>query len=105
MKYVICSTAFAAALGISPLNAAELTVMTAGDQNMVDYVNNYLAPLFEKQNPGDTVRTVGTGPGDAGSQKIIERLEAQKQAGNENGMSMSRSCTRRRPAHWSRKTC
>jgi ABC-type uncharacterized transport system YnjBCD substrate-binding protein len=81
MKYVICSTAFAAALGISPLNAAELTVMTAGDQNMVDYVNNYLAPLFEKQNPGDTVRTVGTGPGDAGSQKIIERLEAQNQAG------------------------
>jgi ABC-type uncharacterized transport system YnjBCD substrate-binding protein len=60
--------------------AEQLTVITAGDQNMVDYINNYLGPLFEKQNPGDTVRAVGTGPGDAGSQKIFERLEAQKQA-------------------------
>jgi putative spermidine/putrescine transport system substrate-binding protein len=69
------------AAGVSPARAAELTVITAGDQNMVDYINDYLAPLFEKQNPGDTVRAVGTGPGDAGSQKIIERLEAQKKAG------------------------
>jgi ABC-type uncharacterized transport system YnjBCD substrate-binding protein len=34
-------------------------------------------------NPGVTVRAVGTGPGDAGSQKIYERLSAQKQAGAE----------------------
>ena len=67
--------------GTSLAAADQLTVITAGDQNMVDYINNYLAPLFEKQNPGDTVRAVGTGPGDAGSQKIIERLEAQQQAG------------------------
>lgn len=60
--------------------AAELTVMTAGDQNMVDYVNEYLGPLFEKQNPGTTVRVVGTGPGDAGSQKIVERFDAQSKA-------------------------
>lgn len=66
----------------APVSAAELTVITAGDQNMVDYVNQYLAPLFEKQHPGDTVRVVGTGPGDAGSQKIVERFEAQKQAGS-----------------------
>ena len=75
MRYLISSTALAIVLGASPLQATELTVITAGDQNMVDYVNNYLAPIFEKQNPGDTVRAVGTGPGDAGSQKIIERLE------------------------------
>ena len=42
-------------------SAEELTVITAGDQNMVDYVNNFLAPAFEKQNPGTTVRVVGTG--------------------------------------------
>ncbi|PZQ85075.1 MAG: ABC transporter substrate-binding protein [Ancylobacter novellus] len=72
-------------LGLAaPVSAAELTIITAGDQNMVDYVNQYLAPLFEKQYPGNTVRVVGTGPGDAGSQKIVERFEAQKQAGSKS---------------------
>jgi putative spermidine/putrescine transport system substrate-binding protein len=83
VKARIIGTAMALAVCSTPLMAAELTVITAGDQNMVDYVNNYLAPLFEEQNPGDTVRAVGTGPGDAGSQKILERLEAQKQAGTD----------------------
>src|SRR5438128_9516834 len=59
-----------------------LNVVTAGDQNMVDYVNNYLAPKFEAMNPGVKVRAVGTGPGDAGSQKIYEKLSAQQKAGN-----------------------
>lgn len=58
-----------------------LNVVTAGDQNMVDYVNDFLAPRFEKANPGVKVRAAGTGPGDAGSQKILEKLEAQKTAG------------------------
>ncbi|WP_137134049.1 extracellular solute-binding protein [Rhizobium sp. FKY42] len=67
-------------LSTSPLMAQELTVMTAGDQNMVDYINEFLGPMFEKQNPGVKVRAVGTGPGDAGSQKILERFDAQAQA-------------------------
>lgn len=67
----------------SPAAAAELTVVTAGDQNMVEYVSEYLGPLFEKENPGTKVRVVGTGPGDAGSQKILERFEAQHKAGSE----------------------
>src|SRR5215467_16123026 len=69
----------------APLPAAAqttLNVITAGDQNMVDYVNNYLAPKFEAMNPGVKVRAVGTGPGDAGSQKIYEKLSAQQKAGN-----------------------
>ena len=33
-------------------------------------------------NPGVKVRAVGTGPGDAGSQKIYEKLSAQQKAGN-----------------------
>src|SRR5207248_6817703 len=57
---------------------ATLNLVTAGDQNMVDYVKDYLAPLFEKEHPGVSVRSVGTGPGDAGSQKIYEKLEAEK---------------------------
>ena len=63
--------------------AQDLTVITAGDQNMVDYVNEYLAPKFEADNPGVTVRAVGTGPGDAGSQLIYERLAAQAGSGAE----------------------
>src|SRR5258708_15156978 len=55
-----------------------LTVITAGDQNMVDYVKDYLGPIFEKSNPGVTVKSVGTGPGDAGSQKIMEKLVGAK---------------------------
>src|SRR5215469_9685736 len=57
---------------------ATLNLVTAGDQNMVDYVKDYLGPMFEKEHPGITVRAVGTGPGDAGSQKIYEKLEAEK---------------------------
>ncbi|MEO8485744.1 MAG: extracellular solute-binding protein [Betaproteobacteria bacterium] len=71
------------ALGTAIPAAAQTTlnVVTAGDQNMVDYVNNFLGPRFEKLNPGVKVRAVGTGPGDAGSQKIYEKLSAQQKAG------------------------
>ena len=59
-----------------------LNVVTAGDQNMVEYVTNYLGPKFEAMNPGVKVRAVGTGPGDSGSQKIYEKLSAQQKAGS-----------------------
>ena len=77
----IAALGFAAAAAPA---AAETTlnVVTAGDQNMVDYVNNYLGPKFEAMNPGVKVRAVGTGPGDSGSQKIFEKLEAQQKAGS-----------------------
>lgn len=81
MKAKFIAATLATGLFCTPLAAAELTVLTAGDQNMVDYVNEYLGPLFEKENPGTKVRVVGTGPGDAGSQKILERFEAQSKAG------------------------
>ena len=80
-----------------------LNVVTAGDQNMVDYVKDFLGPMFEKEHPGVTVRAVGTGPGDAGSQKIYEKLEAEK--GNAAWTSTSRSSTRRQPARWLAKDC
>src|SRR5437762_5245680 len=84
MKFAVRTLLAVAALGVaaSAPSAQTLNVITAGDQNMVDYVNNYLAPKFEKLNPGVKVRAVGTGPGDSGSQKIYEKLSAQQKAGN-----------------------
>jgi ABC-type uncharacterized transport system YnjBCD substrate-binding protein len=68
---------------VAPAHAeTTLNVVTAGDQNMVDYVKDYLAPLFEKSHPDVKVVSVGTGPGDAGSQKIYEKLSAEKASGN-----------------------
>lgn len=69
-----------ATLGLTGAASAQVTlnVVTAGDQNMVDYVIDFLGPKFEAKNPGVRVRAVGTGPGDAGSQAIFEKLKAQK---------------------------
>jgi putative spermidine/putrescine transport system substrate-binding protein len=80
MKLLALSAALAA-LALPAAAQTTLNVVTAGDQNMVDYVNTFLAPRFEKLNPGVTVKAVGTGPGDAGSQKIYEKLSAQSKAG------------------------
>ncbi|WP_342362947.1 extracellular solute-binding protein [Terrarubrum flagellatum] len=81
MKMHLLAGLGAAALMAAPASAQTLNVVTAGDQNMVDYVKDYLGPMFEKQHPGVKVVSVGTGPGDAGSQKIFEKLDAQKKAG------------------------
>src|SRR5246500_1601758 len=86
MQRVAIIIAAVAAIAIGRLAAAQpagqplvmLNLVTAGDQNMVDYVKDYLGPMFEKEHPSVTVRAVGTGPGDAGSQKIYEKLEAEK---------------------------
>jgi ABC-type uncharacterized transport system YnjBCD substrate-binding protein len=85
MRPWIYAIGIGAVLATSPATAQTtvLNVATAGDQNMVDYVKDYLGPMFEKANPGVKVVSVGTGPGDAGSQKIYEKLEAQKRAGVE----------------------
>jgi putative spermidine/putrescine transport system substrate-binding protein len=78
--------AMAAAFAMGGQAAADevtLNVVTAGSQNMVDYVKDYLGPMLEQQDGNVKVRAVGTGPGDAGSQKIFEKLIAQKDAGKE----------------------
>jgi ABC-type uncharacterized transport system YnjBCD substrate-binding protein len=77
---VIAAT-LAACFIAAPAGAQTLNVATAGDQNMVDYIKDYLGPMFEKTHPGVKVVAVGTGPGDAGSQKIFEKLDAQKKGG------------------------
>src|ERR1700757_2242041 len=82
MKRVNILGAALVAIVMSHTAAAQQSVMlnivTAGDQNMVDYAKDYLGPMFEKDHPGVSVKAVGTGPGDAGSQKIYEKLEAEK---------------------------
>jgi putative spermidine/putrescine transport system substrate-binding protein len=76
---------FALAAGLALPAAAETTlnVITAGSENMVEYVTDFLAPKFEALNPDIKIRVTGTGPGDAGSQKIYEKLDAQAKAGAE----------------------
>ena len=83
MKPFLTTSALALLIAAAPAMAQTktLNVATAGDQNMVDYVKDFLAPMFEKQNPGVKVVAVGTGPGDGGSQKIYEKLDAQKKGG------------------------
>ena len=80
---LMLAAAVTAAFAVSAPVSAQITlnVVTAGDQNMVEYVTNYLGPKFEAMNPGVKVRAVGTGPGDSGSQKIYEKLSAQQKAG------------------------
>ena len=81
MRNCLMTAGLAAFLMTNAASAQTLNVATAGDQNMVDYVKDYLGPMFEKSHPGVKVVAVGTGPGDGGSQKIFEKLDAQKKAG------------------------
>jgi ABC-type uncharacterized transport system YnjBCD substrate-binding protein len=82
-RSILCLVTSLALSALAPSAGAEtvLTVVSGGSQNMVDYITDYLGPLFEKLNPGVKVKAVGVGPDDAGSQKILEKLQAQKSAG------------------------
>jgi len=85
-KFLGLAVAASVAAGLigSPARAETiLNVATAGSENMLDYVTDYLGPMFEKENPGVKVRAVTTGPGDAGSRKIYDKLDAQMKAGSE----------------------
>ncbi len=62
-----------------------LNVMTAGDTNMEELQNNYVAPIVEEKYPEIKLNVVGAGAGDEGSQKIFDKLKAQKDAGKEKG--------------------
>ena len=77
---IIIAAAASIALTAPPATAQTLNLATAGDQNMVDYARDYLAPIFEKDHPGVRVKAVGTGPADAGSQKIMEKLRVRSLA-------------------------
>lgn len=60
-----------------------LNIAVAGDTNMADLFKDAIGAEFTKQNPNITLNVVGVGPGDAGSQAIFTKLDAQKQANKE----------------------
>ena len=78
-RYLLAMTV--ATLAVPAMAETTLTVATAGDQNMVDYINQYLGPKFEQANPGVHVRAIGTGPGDPGSLAIEQKLSAEQKSG------------------------
>jgi putative spermidine/putrescine transport system substrate-binding protein len=64
----------------------ELVYMTAGDVNMLALAQNLLAAEYkENVDPNVNLRTIHTGPGEAGSRLIFEKLMADKEAGKEAG--------------------
>jgi len=58
-----------------------LVVATAGDTNMKELQRDAVGKEFSQANPQVSITVVGTGPGDAGSQTIFQKLKAQKDAG------------------------
>ncbi len=62
-----------------------LIYMTAGDVNMLALGQNVLGPGFQAKYPNVTVTTIHTGPGNAGSQMILEKLQAEQAAGKKVG--------------------
>lgn len=69
--------------GLAAPEKVTLLYMTAGDINMLALAQNVLGPLFSAKYPEVELRTVHTGPGDAGSQLIFEKLRAEKLSGKE----------------------
>ena len=57
--------------------AGKIVLMTAGDTNMLAIQQNVLGPQFAALNPGTGLISVHTGPGNAGSQRIYEKLLAE----------------------------
>jgi len=57
--------------------------MTAGDVNMLALGQNVLGPAFSQKYPGVSLMTVHTGPGDAGSRLIFEKISAEAESKKE----------------------
>lgn len=62
----------------------KLIYMTAGDSNMLALGQNVIGPQFSAENPDVSVMTIHTGPGNAGSQRIYEKILAESESGKEN---------------------
>jgi ABC-type uncharacterized transport system YnjBCD substrate-binding protein len=62
---------------------ARVVYMTAGDVNMLALGQNVIGPQLAAKFPDIQVMTVHTGPGNAGSQLILEKLEAESKSGKE----------------------
>lgn len=81
---VVLAAAVLAAGSVVPAYGQErvrLVYLTAGDVNMLALGQNVFAAEFKKRFPNVDVATVHTGPGEAGSRLIFEKLMAEKAAG------------------------
>ncbi|MCD6123229.1 MAG: extracellular solute-binding protein [Spirochaetales bacterium] len=58
----------------------KLIYMTAGDVNMLALGQNVFGPQFQKKYPNISLVTIHTGPGNAGSQRIYEKVLAESQS-------------------------
>lgn len=79
------ATGFALAGGQKEARAkpVKLIYMTAGDVNMLALGQNVIGPQFSKKYPNVSVMTIHTGPGNAGSQRIFEKVLAESQSKKE----------------------
>src|SRR4030042_7094547 len=71
-----CLVMGAFASGKEETPKTRLIYMTAGDVNMLALGQNVLGPGFQEKFPNVIVTTIHTGPGNAGSQMILEKLQA-----------------------------
>ncbi len=65
-------------LGAFAQENIRLVYITAGDVNMLALGQHVIGPLFTEKYPNVDVMTVHTGPGNAGSQLIFEKVSADK---------------------------
>ena len=61
----------------------KVVYMTAGDVNMLALGQNVVGPQFSKKYPDVSLMTVHTGPGNAGSQRIFEKILAESESSKE----------------------
>ena len=78
----------------TPLRAETvLNVATAGDQNMVDYINDYLGPKFEAANPGVSVKQSAQARAMPVRSRYSRSLTRRRKQAPHPGTSMSPWCT------------
>jgi len=58
----------------------KIVYMTAGDVNMLALGQNVVGPQFSQKYPDISLMTVHTGPGNAGSQRIFEKILAESES-------------------------
>ncbi|MCS7133197.1 MAG: extracellular solute-binding protein [Candidatus Caldarchaeum sp.] len=58
----------------------KLVFATAGDVSQLTMMQNIIGPMFEQKYPDVHLVTIHTGPGDAGSRTIFEKIKAAKDA-------------------------
>jgi ABC-type uncharacterized transport system YnjBCD substrate-binding protein len=64
----------------SEAKSVTLQFATAGDTNMLEFFQNYVAKAFTEKYPDIKINVVGTGPGDDGSRTIYTKWKAQLDA-------------------------